>query len=489
MNTSPALLLRDFSDRLSPMVVKELRHGLRTRVFASVLTTFQLCMILIVSSGVLGVPAEVVGNIFWTIALTALLLALPVRGFSALSGEVQGGTMDMLTLTSISSFRIVWGKWTAMFSQSLLLAVSLLPYMVARYYFGGVEIVRESVALFLAVLASAITSAAFVAFSSQKSIILRLFLTAGILASLTPVTFFIFVMINESGGDQVLREFLSLSLLERTGIAVGLPLLVIYGIFTLLALGASRIAPASENHSTWKRIMHLVVIGLLTLTGLGLSFHPETEAAFWAFIPALFLTVFIGIDVMTEEMPRFPTVVQTFVKRGPAARLAGRVLYPGWASGTFLYAILLASAYSILVANALQHPRSNFGETLCGFFCVLVSAAVPVCLPVNRTNRFANWWVVHVSLAVAGTLLVILMNLSDTALGYLGTITPMTTIFASIDNYRHDEHILMTGAGFAVFWLLAAMALAGRESEIYKGLETEADRLSAQETCPLSGES
>src|SRR5690606_7925398 len=85
MNTAPLSLLRDFSDRLSPMVVKELRHGLRTRVFTSILTFFQFCMILIVGSGVLGVDMEVVNNLFWGISLVALLAILPLRGFSTLS--------------------------------------------------------------------------------------------------------------------------------------------------------------------------------------------------------------------------------------------------------------------------------------------------------------------------------------------------------------------------------------------------------------------
>jgi hypothetical protein len=48
MNNAPAALLRDFSDRLSPMVVKELRHGLRTRAFVALLTSFQIFMIIVV---------------------------------------------------------------------------------------------------------------------------------------------------------------------------------------------------------------------------------------------------------------------------------------------------------------------------------------------------------------------------------------------------------------------------------------------------------
>lgn len=460
MNASSVITpLRDFSDRLSPMVVKELRHGLRTRMFASMLTTFQLCMILIVGSGVLGVPAEVMGNIFWSIALIALLLALPVRGFGALSGEMLGGTMDMLTLTSISSFRIVWGKWTALFSQSLLVAVSLLPYMVARYYFGGVEIVREGVALFLAVLASAITSAAFVAFSSQKSIILRLFLAAGILSSLIPVTVFIFVMINESGGDQVLSEFLTLSPPEQIGIAAGLPFLVIYGIFALLALGASRIAPASENHSTWKRLTHLVMLSLLTVSGWMLAFHPSDQAVVWALIPAMLLTVIVGMDVMTEEMPRFPTVVHGFVRRGGLMPWLGRAFYPGWSSGVIFYLLLMTMTFSMIVAAAANHRWSDILIPFCLVFCILSSPTVPVWIRINRNNLFANWWVVHLILAAAGILIMMLSALSGA-----------------------PEGVLALGALGGGCSACAALALARQESEVYTDLENDARHLDKKET-------
>ena len=42
--TTPLPLLRDFSDRLSPMVVKEMRQGLRTRFFTAALILFHVLL-------------------------------------------------------------------------------------------------------------------------------------------------------------------------------------------------------------------------------------------------------------------------------------------------------------------------------------------------------------------------------------------------------------------------------------------------------------
>ncbi|MES2735303.1 MAG: hypothetical protein V4672_03215 [Verrucomicrobiota bacterium] len=474
MNTSPLTLLRDFDDRLSPMVVKELRHGLRTRMFTSVLTVIQLCMILIVGSGVLGVDMEVIGNLFWGFALAALLVALPLRGFGTLSGEFGSGTMDMLTLTSIPSLRIVFGKWSALFSQSLLLGVSLLPYMVARYHFGGVEIFQEGIALLVTLLASGLATAAFVAFSSQRAVILRLFLGVGLLFSLIPVPAFVFVMINESGGDRALSEFLALRMWEQVGIVGGLLLVPCYGVYALLALGASRIAPISENHSTGKRLIHLVVLGLLAAVGTGLCFHPDDEAFLWVYVPSVVLTFVVGVDVLTEEMPRFPSVVQGLVRWGKP----GRLLYPGWASGVWFYSLLGALNLGMLTLYAFQRSGSDLEESFLWVAGMLLSAVVPVCLRINKSNRFANWWVVNIGLGVAGVLLSIFVNISDAKEGsFLGCITPVTGLFASTNNYQLEDEILVTTALGGLGWLVAALVLVSRENKVYALLETEAQEL------------
>jgi ABC-type transport system involved in cytochrome c biogenesis permease component len=487
MNNAPAALLRDFSDRLSPMVVKELRHGLRTRAFVALLTSFQIFMIIVIGSGALGVPVHIISNIFWTITLLALLLALPLRGFASLSGEVQGGTMDMLTLTSISSFRIVYGKWTALVSQSLLLAISLLPYMVARYHFGGVEMVREAIALFVAVLASALATAAYVAFSSQRSLVLRLFLTAGILFSLLPVTVFVFSMFNSQSGDIIQDAFSSLPILQSWGIFAGVLLLSAHLIFTFLALGASRIAPVSENHSTWKRLIHLAMLILVTAVGWALSFHPDDDVVMWALFPGLFLTLLIGTDVLTEKTPRFPSVVQGLMHRGGLLWFMRCLLYPGWAAGVYFYILLGVLNISMFLWHWTRHTIHNFETVVMIVAIILISPLVPVMLRMNKTNLFANWWVVHLSLGVSGILLVMLRDISGSSeAGYLGVLTPVTGLMGAMESHPYEDAILATTLGFSLCWLAVACIRAVAEGRQYRVLEAEARELSKPSPDPAA---
>lgn len=135
--------LTDFSDRLSPMVVKELRQGLRTRAFGSTMLLMHVMLILIT---LITGSAQNTDDTRWMldgVATLVLCLIMPFRVSNALAEEVKLNTLDMLMLTRLSCSRIVFGKWASVALQSLLIAFSLMPYVVARYVFGGMDLVQE----------------------------------------------------------------------------------------------------------------------------------------------------------------------------------------------------------------------------------------------------------------------------------------------------------------------------------------------------------
>lgn len=479
-SATPAL--RDFSDHLGPMVVKELRHGLRTRFFTMALIAFHWLLLMLMAGTLIGISAQRVTEVFWFIAIVTLLGLLPLRGFATLSAESENGTLDMLTLASMSSFRIVWGKWVALVSQSLLVAVSLLPYLVARYQFGGVEIVRESLALALLVLGSAIATAALVGFSSQPAA-LRFFLAVGVGAALFPLGLFTYFIAFESVGDNMLREFLGLTFWEQGAFIAGYSALAAYAVFFFLSLGASRIAAAAENHSTRKRLVALGFMSLVTVVGCGLTFTWEPKSAFLAFLPSIFLAICIGMDVLTEPMPRVPVVVLPFVRRGGLGRLLGNLLYPGWASAAGFYVIIATLPYVTLALLSHRSTGVRFGDEGTLFTsCLLLAPMVPLCIPINR-NRFVNWWAVQFALIAFGILLSIFCGVTDSkSLAGIGVLTPVTTIFGGMLDYSHDDEILGTGVVIGIVWLLAALGLALRELQIYRELEAEAVRMQLRES-------
>ena len=89
---APAIVARDFPGWLPPMLVKELRQGLRTRGFIGTLMSFQLLMLiltliafwnenaLLVSMSAVGI---VVPQIFWVLDFAGGLVGLPINGMTA----------------------------------------------------------------------------------------------------------------------------------------------------------------------------------------------------------------------------------------------------------------------------------------------------------------------------------------------------------------------------------------------------------------------
>jgi hypothetical protein len=477
MTTSSLPLPHDFGDRFSPIVVKELRQGLRTRFFTTTLLLFHSCIILLLVTA-LATPVEVVNGVFWGIAGLVLLVVLPLRAFNALHAEATDGTLDMLTLTSIASFRILHGKWVALFSQSVLVAGSLLPYMVARYFFGGVEILREAVALLVLALGSGIITAALLAFSSQASVILRLLLLVGVGLGAVPLGFFTAFLVSVAEADRMLREFFALAGWEQWSIILGFLALSVYLIWYFLALGSSRIAPPSENHSTRKRVIVFGVHAALMSIGLLLCYlSRDAENAAWALIPLIGLTLITCMDLMTEQMPCFPTTVAALARRGRFGSLAGRLLHPGWASGVLFSALLCLMALVLIAGITHQETGWDWDDGPGIYmFCLVLAAFTPVLVRINRTNIFANWWVVQLCMVAVGILLVMfceVMRARDFAM--LGVLTPVTTLFgAETVSYQSRKSIMIAGSFFSVMWLIAALIRARMHFADYTRLEHEA---------------
>jgi hypothetical protein len=475
MSTTTLPLPRDFGDYFSPILVKELRQGLRTRFFTISLLLFHSFIILLLATVTLGTPVEVVNGVFWGTAGLMLLVVLPLRAFNALNAEAADGTLDMLTLTSISSSRILQGKWVALFSQSLLMAGSLLPYMVARYFFGGVEILREAVALLVLALGSGIITAALLAFSSQASVILRLLLLVGVGFGAVPLGVFTAFLVSSSQADMMLREFFALAGWEQWSIILGILALSVYLIWYFLALGSSRIAPPSENHSTRKRVIVFCVHAVLMIIGLLLCYlSRDAENAAWVLIPLIGLTLITCMDLMTEEMPRFPTTVAALARRGRFGSLAGRLLHPGWASGVLFSAVLCALPIGLITAITYRHSSWDWDDGP-GIYmlCLVLAAFTPVLVRINRTNIFANWWVVQLCMVAVGILLSMfceVMRARDFAM--LGVLTPVTTFFGAEGvGYQSRKSIMIAGSFFSVMWLIAALIRARMRFADYTRLE------------------
>lgn len=165
----------DASDFLNPMLVKEARQGLKSRVFGFSFLLVQglmvVCMALQVlqrAGGARGVEETATTVLFWVCVGAPLVMILPVHAINAIYGEHRQNTLPLVLLTRLTPWRLVTGKWLSLMAQAMLIACAVLPCLVLRYFLGGVNVARDLLVLALLLGASALLCAGGLLLSTVK---------------------------------------------------------------------------------------------------------------------------------------------------------------------------------------------------------------------------------------------------------------------------------------------------------------------------------
>jgi hypothetical protein len=395
----PSLLdrLNDFPDRLPPMLVKELRQGLRARTFIAVFLGLQLFLGLIMliattASGMNG-AGEMVSRIIFLFFSLAVLFVQPLRAINALHGEIKSTTLDMMVLTKLNATRIVAGKWSAIIGQTLLLFVSIIPYLILRYFFGGMNLFAELIALCSIFFLSCCMTAINVGISGNASIMLR---------GLVPLALAIGSLIAMVGVMEDFDGFLEFFALDRQDSVIAFLSLVgaaLYLSWFIFSLGVSTIAPMSENHSTFNRLLGLAVILLAVVIMV-------MKGAEWIFIPMIagILAIPSTLIALTERQEMLPRVTLPFTKRGALGRLFGRFFYPCWSAGMLYTCLLLAIIYALLFYawSLPKRPYFDLGIEEIAIFnsligCMLFPAVCLLLMEKHIVNRIGVYIVLLLS--------------------------------------------------------------------------------------------
>jgi hypothetical protein len=487
-STTPAAThgLDEFSDRLSPMLVKELRQGLRARTFVILFLAIQALLGVVLLSAVGSATQESAGEtvssvIFFFFGM-AVLIVQPLRGVGALHQEIKGNTIDLMVLTRLGSWRIVLGKWVAIVSQSALLLAAIAPYLILRYFFGRMNLFAELLLLALVFLGSAAFTAITVGLSAVSSIFIRglvplvgaVYLAGGISA----VCF--------SGGFDEVVEFCSLQE-PKSGWAL-LATLTSFAYFgwSALALGASMIAPLAENHSSTRRVITLLAVLAIGAIGYVADFRREIVAGLLAAVvtPAI-------VIALTEPLYLLPPICRPFVRRGAAGRLAGRFLYPGWPAGVLFTGLLIAVAAAAVWVQISSTYSTIPPEMLIvlsgGLGTLLFPAFIQRFLREPFRNAFGIYLLILVILCVIAILatLVAAQTSDDSFLWALSWIPPVQMPLISWIQRSHymagiytkppDYSLLViTSLSVTAFYFLALLLAAVRSFPLIREVEDAA---------------
>ena len=426
------------SDRLSPILVKELRQGIRSKLFLGAFLTIQLSLFLygttlLMTGNNVGGDRGVELAFFWSAIVLPLLILVPAMASQGIEKEITGKTLDLLLLTRISSYRLVLGKWASVIVQSTLLVTSALPYLMLRYFLGGIDIWNELQSFAILLLASALLAGITMGFWATK--VSKFIKWVGVLVFLWLGPYMFVVLIVSRRG------------VTSTGSGTGLVIWVYAFIATLmmLALAASRIGPPAENHSTQIRILALVA------AGAGLMFSGARDLEVVSAILGILILVPSIFGALTEKVRALPRLYAPFLNRTRLVRWISFPLSPGWPGGVaftclvlalapwfpvwfgeFRLAVFVAVVAMFLFPAALVRNLRPKRQTLGFYLLVVVLLTIPIYIW-GAARAFDSATVVFVVECVVGLFppVALALELSEPS-GYSGTVAVLEGLLVLI---------------------------------------------------------
>jgi ABC-type multidrug transport system permease subunit len=361
----------DFGDWIGPMLVKELRQGLKSRAFVLSFVLLQAASVLLITFSVLeyrhnpdAFKTQELSDYFWLVITVMLLVITPLRSFNDLAGERKANTLELLYMSGLTSWRIAVGKWSSLVFQSWLFVLALLPYAVLQYYFGSVQLAEEGLTLVWMLLASALVTALGLAVSGLPHWV-RLLCTGAVCVLFLPLLVgfgsIVWGVAKIFGGSSpfatLASTFTTLDYASGSGLVLNVLLLIVGA----LCVAASTIAPPAENQQG--RLRGLVVFGMLFAAALGWVgvFEPDLQFFMVSFFAFLGLAV-AGWHLATAPSP-LRAHLEPFARFGKLGWLAGSWLQPGW-PGAILFVLVLEG-----LMLALTHPFivKAFASTEAGY--------------------------------------------------------------------------------------------------------------------------
>lgn len=197
---SAAAKLDPLPDRLGPVVAKELRQGMRRTSFVAPFLGVQalaaMATWLEFQTGASGYGDKAwfmnlhmlfSAGPFWLVCASVCMVLMPLAGLQLMTGELDAGNHELLHMAGVSRWEIVRGKFFVIWGLCALTLASLLPYIVVRYFVGGIEWPREAACAATVLGGAALMAAGAIGASSfrhgaARIGVLVLFLTSSLIS-------------------------------------------------------------------------------------------------------------------------------------------------------------------------------------------------------------------------------------------------------------------------------------------------------------------
>ncbi len=433
-------LLGRLDDALNPIVVKELRQAVRSRLVTTVLLLFLVAQVTYL--GIHLVVDQVEGRlasvdfqagrttfaVLQGIMLGTCMLFLPIYTGVRLAAERSEVNVDLLFISTLRPRAIVTGKLTATLLLALMIFSACAPFLAFTYFLRGIDLptIYLVLALDFVAVVVAVQLAIFLAVIPANRILKVLLglLGLGALAMGLGSTLAGTVALAEEGLGYLMedREFYT--------VVTGLGLMVLALVGLLFTWSVALLHPPSANRALPMRVYLLV---LCPVGGLLLGYadraqeRPSAEGPFLAWFMAVAALAVLALVIAINEREQWgPRVTRTIPRRW-WLRAPALLLYSGSAGGVLFALVLFGGAALALqlwrevVPNDSRHlfpgaPQwlrvTDWRQVIFETMAVLALYAYCYALTASLVRRVflprvpvGYTWVVFLALLVAGSVL------------------------------------------------------------------------------------
>ena len=347
----------EWNDRLNPILVRETRRSLRSRLFVIV---FVLTLIVALfvgattlmntisiqerlthhSGGTFEVGTVQFGRSFFTATWVCMLIAIcgfvPFSSFFTMSAERDEGTFELLSLATLRPRQIVTGKLQSLMIQAGLFYSAFLPFLVVGYLLGGLDIRAMLSAVALSLIATPTLCAVGIMLSSvpgpkaARSVLMIVF--AGMIFGTCTL---LFALVEDSMRGR--GPLTGSNAFETWSVVIA----IFANVFLYaVAFGSALLTHDEENRSTLPRILSLVsVTGWVVFSLYVLSQAPRSGDA-WRFGIVVLYFVSWPWALYVTEPERLGRRSIHRVPKNPVAALLITPLLPGGGRGFLSFMIV-----------------------------------------------------------------------------------------------------------------------------------------------------
>lgn len=357
-------------DWLNPILIKETRQALKSRQFVA---TFSILLFSALGWTVAGslsmmpqiytmpsAPRMLIG--YYIVLAVPMLLVVPLAAYRSLENEIDDGTLELLSITTLSPWQIVLGKLASAMLQMLLYFIALFPCVAYAYTLRGVDLPTTMIMVFsLLIVGVFLTIVALffapIAISRSGRIVTLLLVMAILLASQIGMGQFIIGMIQTGNTLTSVQAFYLILTAVCIFAASG---------HLLLTTTAAKLTPISENRSTAIRVSLLIFTAVI-VAFISIAYRSDLGQISMT-IPTIGTVFLCSLwCIMGSMMVGETSVVTPRIRRELPSSFLGRSTLTFLTPGPVTGLVLVSTVGSVLVIGfcvwSVQLESSNrFGS-------------------------------------------------------------------------------------------------------------------------------